>query len=254
MKFDQYAPSEKLKEYIKYFVVSENKTESEYKVFPTTGLVIGFQYTGQLQTVQNNAIQTLSSAGITGMMDGYKIFKNSASIGTVLVYFTEIGFTHFSSHPANELFNLSLSLDEIFEKNSVKAVEEKLGMATSDSQRIKIVEQYLITQLKEIQKDPLIVAAIQIIYQRKGNISVKELYENLWISQSPFEKRFRKVVGITPKKFISIIRFQAVLDSMKTPKSLSEICYEHHFFDPAHFSKVFKQFTGDTPDKYKSFK
>jgi AraC-like DNA-binding protein len=253
MKFEKHFPTEQLKPYIKYFVVSENELENEYKVFPSSGLVIGFQYKGQLATINNNTESKLTSAGITGITDGYKIFKNSADIGTILVYFTEIGFTHFASHPANELFNLNLSLDEIFDKNNVREVEEKLTIAITDKDRIKIVEQFLISQLKDIRTDKLIVEAIKLIYQTNGTIRIKELNEKLFISQSPFEKRFRKVVGTTAKKFASIVRFNAVLDNLSETKTLSEICYENNFFDQAHFIKDFKQFTGDTPENFKRF-
>ena len=146
MRFEKFIPTDQLKPYIKYFVVSENELENEYKVFPSSGLVIGFQYKGQLVTIKENTENKLSSAGITGITDGYKIFKNSADIGTILVYFTETGFTHFASHPANELFNLSLSLDDVFDRNSVTEVEEKLTIATTDKHRIKIVEQFLVSQ------------------------------------------------------------------------------------------------------------
>ncbi len=253
MKFDKHFPTDKLKDYIKYYVVSENAVESEYKVFPSSGLVIGFQYKGQLATFKDNTENKLTSAGITGNTDSYKIFKNSADIGTILVYFTEIGFTHFASHPANELFNLSLSLDDIFDKNAISEVEEKLITTTTDQQRIKIVEQFLVSQLKDIQVDKLIVEAVKLIYQSKGTIRIKELNEKLFISQSPFEKRFRKVVGTTPKKFASIIRFNSVLDNLNETKSLIEICYENNFFDQAHFIKDFKHFTGQTPEHFKRF-
>lgn len=109
MKFDKHFPTEQLKPYIKYFVVSENELENEYKVFPSSGLVIGLQYKGKLTNIKDKTVTKLSSAGITGITDGYQVFRNSTDIGTILVYFTEIGFTHFASHPANELFNLSLS-------------------------------------------------------------------------------------------------------------------------------------------------
>lgn len=46
MKFEKHRPSEKLKPYIKYFVVSEQNAEREYTLFPSSGLVIGFQYRG----------------------------------------------------------------------------------------------------------------------------------------------------------------------------------------------------------------
>src|SRR5579871_392592 len=253
MKFDKYFPTDKLRDYIKYYVISEMDVESEYKVFPSSGLVMGFQYKGQISSVKDKTLNKLTSAGITGISDSYKIFKNSDNIGTVLVYFTEIGFTHFSSRPANELFNVITSLDDIFQKNKVNEIEEKLATVYTDKQRIKIVEQFLLSQVKDIQTDKLIIEAVKLIYQSKGTIRVKELNEKLFISQSPFEKRFRKVVGTTPKKFASIIRFNSVLDNLNETKTLTEICYENNFFDQAHFIKDFKQFTGDTPEHFKRF-
>lgn len=253
MKFERYIPAERLKPFIKYIAVSENDVETEYKVFPASGLVIGFQYKGQLSIVKNGAENKLASSGITGISDSYKIFKNSPSIGTLLVFFTEVGFAHFAAHPVHELFNLSISLDHVFDKVRINEVEEKLANATTDGQRVKIVEQFLLTQLKNIKTDKLIIEAVKLIYESKGTIQIKELNKRLSISQSPFEKRFRKVVGTTPKKFASLIRFNTVLANLGNAKSLTEICYENNFFDQAHFTKDFKQFTGDAPERFKRF-
>ncbi|WP_256004979.1 helix-turn-helix domain-containing protein [Pedobacter deserti] len=253
MRFDKHFPTDRLKPYIKYFVVSENELETEYKVFPSPGLVIGFQYKGKLSTIKNDAEAKLSSAGITGIADSYTIFRNSAGIGTILVYFTEIGFTHFASHPANELFGLSLSLQDIFDKTLILEVEEKLAAAGTDQLRIKIMERFLLSQLNGMQADKLIVEAVKLIYQSNGTMRIKELNEKLFISQSPFQKRFRKVVGTTPKKFASIVRFNTVLNNLNGSKTLAELCYENNFFDQAHFIKDFKRFTGVTPENFRHF-
>jgi len=170
-----------------------------------------------------------------------------------LVYFTAVGLTYFTSKPANELFNQSVSLENIFDKNKINNTEEKLAFAKTDTQRIHIVEQFLLSQLKDIQSDKLIIEAVKLIYQSKGTIKIKELNEKLFISQSSFEKRFRKLVGTTPKKFASIVRFNSVLNDLTNIKSLTEICYENNFFDQAHFIKDFKQYTGDTPETFKRF-
>lgn len=162
-------------------------------------------------------------------------------------------FENFASHPANELFNLSLSLDDIFDRKSVNEVEEKLAASSTDKQRIKVVEQFLLSHLKDIQTDKLIVEAVKLISETNGTIRIKVLNEKLSISQSPFEKRFRKVVGTTAKKFASIVRFNTVLDNLNETKTLTEICYENNFFDQAHFIKDFRQFTGDTPENFKRF-
>lgn len=253
MRFDTYIPSPALQPYIKQFAIAENETENSYKVFPSTGLVIGFQYKGRLSTIANDTETKLATAGITGMKDGFSVFKNTAGTGTVLVYFTETGFAHFSTHPANELFNQSLSLDNVFTKTKIAETEEKLAEAATDPQRIRIIEKLLLSQLKELKTDQLIIEAVKMIYASKGSIRIKELNEKLFTSQSPFEKRFRKLVGTTPKKFASIVRFNTVLDELGTHKSLTDICYEHGFFDQAHFIKDFKQFTGESPEQFKRF-
>ena len=253
MRFDKFIPTDQLKPYIRYFVVSENEFESAYKVFPSSGLVVGFQYRGQLSLIKNGSAERLSPAGITGISDSYKIFRNSSGIGTILVYFTEVGFTHFTSCPINELFNQSTSLDAVFDRQLAAEIEERLAAAHTDKQRIRIVEKFLLSQLKDIRVDKLIAEAVKLIYQSKGTMRIKELNKQLFISQSPFEKRFRKIVGATPKKFASIVRFNSVLDHLRNAKSLTELCYENNFFDQAHFIKDFKQFTGDTPENFKRF-
>lgn len=253
MRFDKFFPNEILKPYIKYFAISENDLESEYKVLPSTGLVIGFQYKGKLSSLEKNNENLLSAAGITGISDTYKIFKNSHNTGTVLVYFTEVGFSSFSTNPANELFNKSISLDYIFKKDTIEEVEEKLFFAKTDHDKIAVIESFLLSRLKEIHEDHLVIKAVNLIYHAKGNIRIKELSERLFISQSPLEKRFRKFVGTSPKKFASIVRFNTVLNGMNEKKSLSEICFENRFFDQAHFIKDFKQYTGETPENFKQF-
>ena len=95
----------------------------------------------------------------------------------------------------------------------------------------------------------MIVEAVKRIYAASGKLRISDLSRELYISQSPFEKRFRRLVGTSPKKFASIVRFNAILTSLGQQKSLMEICHEHEFFDQAHFIKDFKRFTGDTPEQ-----
>jgi AraC-like DNA-binding protein len=251
MDFHKIIPPDRLKPYVKHFAISESSQPRLYKVLPSTKLVLGFQYKGFLRSLENNVQNTLATAGITGIQNSFKTFENSVFTGTLLVYFTETGFAYFSSLPAHELFNQSVSLDNIFGKNKIFETEEKLSAAASHTHRIKIIEQFLLSQIKERKEDKLIVEAVKLIYQSNGLIKIKELTQQLFISQSPFEKRFRSIVGTTPKKFASIVRFNAVLNDLEKAKSLTDLCYEHHFFDQAHFIKDFKQYTGDTPENFK---
>ncbi|WPQ63726.1 helix-turn-helix transcriptional regulator [Chitinophaga sancti] len=249
MRFDKVSPTAALAPYIKYYVIAENTLAEEYTIFPSTSLVIGFQYRGLLSLVQPTYVTPLSISGISGMTNSFKVFKNSPDIGTVLVYFTETGLLHFTASPANELFNQSIGIDYIFPPLKVREAEERLAMATNDVERIAVMNRFFLSLLRQISMDKLVMEAVRLIYATKGTIKIKALQDQLFISQSPFEKRFRKLVGTSSKKFASIVRFNAVMEGLGTAWSLTEICYEYGFFDQAHFIKDFKQFTGKTPEE-----
>ena len=69
--------------------------------------------------------------GIIGLQDQFKIFKSSANIGSILVFFNEIGASYFFKNPVNELFNQSLSLDYLIAKAEIDKVEELLSAGTA---------------------------------------------------------------------------------------------------------------------------
>jgi len=76
-----------------------------------------------------------------------------------------------------------------------------------------------------------------------------ELAEKLYTSKSPLEKRFRQVVGTTPKKFANIIRMKSALFAMQSPL-IENTDYRLGHYDQAHFIHDFKTFTGTTPEQY----
>lgn len=236
-----------LRPLIRHFIIAEQAQAAQYKVFPSAHLVVGFQYSGHISIIDGNNSQRLSTAGITGLTDKPKTFAASAGTGTVLVYFSETGLSFFTKCPASELFGQSVGLDQVFDAQKVCILEEKLGNASDTAERIRVVEQFFLSLLRDIQQDSLILEAVKRIYCANGNIRINELQEQLFISARAFEKRFKKLVGISPKKFATIVRFNQVLGDLNTGKSLTEICYENNFFDQAHFIHSFKQFTGESP-------
>ena len=254
MKFNTYIPCDILKPFVKSFAIEESTTESTYKILPDINLVIGFQYKGRLSLMQNNSEIPLSISGVSGLSDQSRIFKNSPDIGTVLIFFKEAGAAQFFKQPVHDLFRESISLDNFMLRSELLCLEEKLAEATTDRQRIATVEQFLINQMTTTEPDKLVLAALSLIHKNKGNIRIKVLTEQLYISQSSLEKRFRQAVGASPKKFASIVRLQNVIHQCNTISSLTELGYEAGFYDQAHFIKEFKALTGDTPEKFFSDK
>jgi AraC-like DNA-binding protein len=81
----------------------------------------------------------------------------------------------------------------------------------------------------------------------------KELQQKTQLSERSLERKFKDSVGISPKLFARIIRFQETLNQMRNNKyeKLSDIAYENDYADQAHFIRVFKEFTGFSPLDFK---
>ena len=248
MKFDAYQPCDLLKPYVKEFIISENDDAQTYKVLPDTALVMGFQYSGKLNYLSDGRDVKLAPSGVTGLLDQYRLFRNTVQTGSVLVVFKETGAAAFIKSPVNELFGESLSLQHFFSRQVIADTEEKLAEAGTDLQRINIVRQLLINHLRPAD-DLLVSHAVQQIHNRWGTIRITELARSLNTSQSPLEKRFRKIVGASPKKFASIVRIKNVR-SLLSQYNYKQAMYLADYYDQAHFIKDFKTFTGETPEQY----
>lgn len=249
MKFLNYSACPKLSPYIRSISVIENEEASTYKVLPRAALVMGFQYSGKLSYLEHGIENPLSLSGITGLRDSFRLFRNLPHTGTILVTFREAGAAAFFKEPMHELLGASISLDLFSKQSEINIVEEKLALALSDAERISIVEKFLLSRLRPHSADPVVLSAIRKIYESNGDIRIAKLAKELCISQSPLEKRFRSIVGASPKKFASIVKLQKII-SAADDKKFSDIVYESGYFDQAHFIRAFKHHTGDTPQSF----
>ena len=94
-------------------------------------------------------------------------------------------------------------------------------------------------------------ASAAILTEYRG-LKVKEMADALGVSQKHFITRFSAQVGLSPKRFCRIRRFQAVLDAIATgaPIDWADISCACGYYDQAHFIHDFKAFSGFTPSEY----
>ena len=109
-------------------------------------------------------------------------------------------------------------------------------------------------QHNTIPDDDQIQKAIELILKHKGLVRIKDLTEELYITERTFERNFISQVGLTPKQFSKIIQFQSSLHHLTQSNynKLTEISHDSGFADQSHFIKTFKKYTGQTPSYYLS--
>lgn len=133
---------------------------------------------------------------------------------------------------------------------SSQDLNETLLNADSELEQLAYLTKFLLDKLKQARtRDCVIEESLRIIHQCAGAITVKNLLEHFDISERQFERRFSQAVGISPRSYIRVRRFNQALRLMKTGRynTLTEVAYALNFHDQSHFIRDLKAFTGLSP-------
>lgn len=247
MHIENYSPCDALKPFIKTFTIIESELGMVNKILPEASLVMAFRFNGSIRYTQHRETGILPRAIITGIRKYPRIMDYAKKTSVLLIKFNTGGATAFFRDPMHELFEASIPLDDLLPKTELTQVEEQLAEAPDHAARISIAERFLLSKLRPASNDILINYAIAKITSSHGTIHIRELLADLPISRDPFEKRFRRLVGTSPKQYASLIRMRHVIDSYTSIHSLTDTAHGAGYFDQAHFIKDFKVFTGETP-------
>ena len=90
---------------------------------------------------------------------------------------------------------------------------------------------------------------IRLVQEGIGRaVSVEEMADAVRLSRSHFSRAFKTTFGIAPQKYVTARRIERAQKLMSDGEnSLSQIAIECGFCDQAHFSRMFRQVTGQSP-------
>jgi AraC-like DNA-binding protein len=249
MQVSRYQPAAPLQRFVQSYVVVESEVELLNSVLPNTALVMSFRFKGHVHQVIGTNKSKLPVSMISGLRRSGRIINYTPGAGNILVMFTEGGASAFFREPLHLLFEQAIALDNFSEYKNVADVESQLAEASTHEQRVSVVDRFLLSKLNTFATDGLVLNAIQRIQGAKGILKMDDLAIEMCISLDAFEKRFRKVVGVSPKQFSYIVKMKSVVSSGRN-KPLATIALDAGYFDQPHFNKDFKRFTGQTPGDF----
>jgi AraC-like DNA-binding protein len=164
--------------------------------------------------------------------------------------FTPTGATALLDVPVEDLFNATMPLDCQVRRSRLDLLEEQLALTPDHRRRVELLERFLLEQLNGQRPDLLVADAVARIRLQHGSLRIGSLARHSGLSQSALERRFRRAVGTSPKKFATLIRLRNVVRLRQAGASLTEIAHSAGYADQAHFIKDFKRFAGQAPESF----
>lgn len=238
-------PCKELKDYVSHFWISEWDKPTPLinsTLYATanslTEIAFGFIGSGLIFSNLRGHTNTPTEIGAYGLK----------SIFGVSLYSYAVPFLFHI--PASELNNHFLSTESLL-GNDGKMIVEKIALALTTEQRVNILTDYFLLQLKkQCLGDALISKAVQYIRTYNGVLNIVDLSSDFCLSQKQFERRFKACAGFNPKLYSRIVRFEAILNNRTSYTNLTEASHANGYYDQAHFIHDFKKFTGHSPTKF----
>jgi methylphosphotriester-DNA--protein-cysteine methyltransferase len=190
-------------------------------------------------------------AAFTGLRETLRAHEHCHEHAVLLTTFTPVGATAFLRPPLEEFSRTTTDLAGILGRpEELDALHEQLAGAQNHGRRIKLLEDFLLSRVLVSAPDPLVAAAVAWLERGTGAKRIDDLTRYIGLSQSALERRFRRIVGISPKKFASLVRLRRAVRLRATGADFAAVVLAAGYFDQAHFINDFHRATGSAPDAF----
>ena len=194
-----------------------------------------------------------NAAGISGPQSEAFIIERTAHDELLGIHFRNGGVFPFLDIPCSELHGLYLGLADLWGKQKASELVCRLHEARTIDMKFRVVEQWLLGIAKRrFEHHPAVSFAIEQFQKNPGLFSSAEMAHRVGFSQRHFIQLFRHEVGVTPKLFCRVQRFQQVIKSVQHADVVdwADVALSCGYFDQSHFNHDFRSFSGLSPTEY----
>jgi AraC-like DNA-binding protein len=165
------------------------------------------------------------------------------------VSFTPGGAFPFFRPPCDAARAQHVELVDLWGRDA-RSLRERLCEAATPAARLQCLEQLLLERVcRSLEPDGAIGFAVA---QLTRDVPVTAVGERIGLSARSFIRRFSERVGLTPKRFARIQRFQRVLAALERGEAVAwaQVAADCGYFDQAHLIHDFRAFSGLRPSEY----
>jgi len=241
MEYIKVKPKKELEPFIHFYWElkgSELETQRE-RVFPDGCVGILINLGNTCFTDNGSVAMEFGKTYVVGAMNSFKdsfINNDTHLLGVCLKPATFSNFYSYTSQ--NELINETIEFEKSNSFNVNKILIDPYNYFDyffSDRRKSMYI------QLQSIIDD---------VHYHKGQMSICELAKRNFTTTRQLERNFKKHIGLSPKEYSNIIRFQNALNIIKKSNnnsSLLDIAFECGYYDHSHLSNEIKRNTGLSP-------
>jgi methylphosphotriester-DNA--protein-cysteine methyltransferase len=199
-----------------------------------------------------NKLNRLSGCSVGGPHTRCFVIDSVEQACVIGASFRAGGAVPFLKLPSDELHNQHVNLEDLW-GSLARELRERALEAEGPRAKLRVVELALLERAAGMfNGQPVVEYAVATFQTRPATTRITEVADKTGFSSRRFIELFKRHVGMPPKLFCRVQRFQKVLRRITCgqPVNWSAVALDGGYFDQAHFIHDFRAFSGINPVKY----
>lgn len=252
-----HQPRPPLDEYVdRFWLCSDTPAHARERILPsgTIELVINLcdDEIRIYDSAQPDVCRRYSGAVVSGPYRSFLLIDPLQYASILGVHFRPGGAAPLLSVAADELADAHIDLESLWGRMAVE-LRERLCMAATPTRRFALLEEALLARLRRPpRRHGAVTVAIDALERDEAGLMVRDLARRVDLSQRRFIEVFTAEVGLTPKLYGRVRRFQRARERIKSASKPDwvAVAAECGYFDQSHLIRDFSEFAGLTPVAY----
>ncbi len=252
-----YAPGLPISEFVEYFWLFEGgQTARKERIVPSGTIELVINLRDDEVRIHDRAQpekhRRFSGAVLSGTYSSVFVIDAMQHESMLGVHFRPGGAFPFLGALATELTDRHANLADLWGQSALE-LRERLCTVNTHRKRFHVMEEVLTCRLRRSRKGhPAVPIALHLLDPAGTGTPVRDVAREVGICQRRLSQVFAAQVGLSPKLFSRILRFErarALADQIKR-LDWAQLASTCGYFDQSHLINDFQEFSGLSPTEY----
>lgn len=234
---------------------SKPKLDTQYPVFATGHPLIIYVYKSiPVISVNGLDVKPSSRLQIAGQIyDADISIKLKGEFGQIGLVLHPLATYYLFHKPGTYFLNKWCDFQKALPITANNKLISNLALCKTTDHLIATLLESLKTLLEtKLPEIKWLEVALEKIHLSAGNINQEQLSDQVKISLRHFRRKFKEIIGVSPKYFCKVIQLNTVFEMLNSSnkEKLHCLALDCGYYDQAHFIHDFKKMIGNSPRKF----
>jgi AraC-like DNA-binding protein len=251
----EHVPAPPLNRFVQvlWYARSPQANHTRERILPSghTQVILNLARDYLLDCPEREPERRVPPAAVVGARSIYEIVNTSDMADLIGIVFQPGGFPLFASDRADLFSNRGVDLEDVW-GTPVRGLRDRLRELPSSMQRLRCFERFLAHTFSArlLEPRPLHHCAVGYALRQFAHApsaaAVRDVARNTGWSERRFSQVFREQVGLSPKVWCRVQRFQKAVKQLHAGVEVpwAKLALDCGFYDQSHFANEFRAFSG----------